>query len=113
MNRAISISVLVAGMLTRAFPAVAEDRARIYVYARRETAARSFLSISCDNQVAAEVKQGLFFAVNVDPGRHVVLVDRGLPLFLDVLAGQESFVRLDWNYGIVDLPSQCFPKSTR
>lgn len=79
---------------------MAEDPARIYVYSRRETAAHSFLSISCDSEVVAEVKQGLFFAVNVSPGRHVVLVDGGLPLFVEVVSGQESFVRLDWNYGI-------------
>jgi hypothetical protein len=82
-----------------ALSASAEDPARIYVYARRDTAAHSWLAISCDSSVVAEVKHGAFFAVNLALGRHAFFVDGGLPLFIDAASGKEIYVRLDWNYG--------------
>src|SRR5438270_2241780 len=61
----------------------ADDQARIYVYARRGSAARSWMSISCGSAVAAEIKQGRFFAITLPPGRYTFLGGNGAPLPLD------------------------------
>jgi hypothetical protein len=90
--------VLVTVVFATVPTAPAEDPTRIYVYARRDTAARSWVSISCDNSVVAEVRQGFFFAVNVEPRKHALSAEGGVPLFVDLTAGKEIFVRLDWDY---------------
>src|SRR5258708_30771389 len=78
--RAVRISVAVALGVTSTFTLEAEDQARIYVYARRDTAARSWMSISCGNAVVAEIKQGTFFAIMLAPGQYTFLSERGVPL---------------------------------
>jgi hypothetical protein len=50
--------------------------------------------------VVAELKQGMFFAINVPPGRYTLSPAKGVPVAIDVSSGEESFVRLDWNYGV-------------
>jgi hypothetical protein len=92
---AISV-VTIATVLT----VLAENPARIYVYAQRGTAARAWRQISCNGEVVAELKQGGFFAINVVPGRYIVSVDEGVPISVDVRAGEQVFVRLDWDYGL-------------
>jgi hypothetical protein len=92
---AISV-VTIATVLT----VLAENPARIYVYAQRGTAARAWRQISCNGEVVAELKQGSFFAINVVPGRYIVSVDEGVPISVDVRAGEQVFVRLDWDYGL-------------
>jgi hypothetical protein len=81
-----------------AMAAPAEHSARIYVYAQRLTAARSWLPIACGGSAVAELKQGMFFAIDVPPGRHALSTETGVPAFVDVHAGEEAFVRLDWSY---------------
>src|ERR1700742_3790673 len=78
----------------------ADDQARIYVYARRDTAARSWMSISCGNAVVAEIKQGTFFAITLAPGQYTLVSENGIPLPIEARAGEELFLRLDWNYGV-------------
>jgi hypothetical protein len=78
----------------------AGDAARIYVYAQRGTPAHSWLSISCGGATVAELKRGTYFAINVAPGRHTLFVQGGVPLSVDTQSGEDSFVRLDWNYKI-------------
>src|SRR5258708_1052166 len=97
-RRTIHIAVAAVLTLATAFPA--GDRARIYVYARRDTAARSWLPISCGNAVVAELKQGAFFAINVAPGRYTLSIENGIPVSLDARPDEESFIRLDWNYAL-------------
>jgi hypothetical protein len=92
--------VVAATLLFLSVALMADDLAKVYVYARRDTAARTWLSISCDNLVVAELKQGAFFAIEIAPGRHAFLLENGIPLVLDAQTGQDSFVRLDWSYGI-------------
>ena len=76
----------------------AEDSARIYVYAKFGTAARSWLPISCDGPVVAKLKHGKFLAVDVAPGQHVLgIASGGVPVVVDVRPGEESFVRLGWH----------------
>lgn len=73
-----------------------QDLARIYVYAQRETPARSWLPILCDGTPVAKIKRGTFFALNVPVGRHVISSTTGVSSFVDVRAGHEYFVRLNW-----------------
>lgn len=86
--------------LTSLLSARAEGLARIYVYAQRQTPVRSWLPISCDGAVVAKLKRGTFFAVNVASGRHLLSNEPGVPVFVDVRSGEESFVRLDWNFDV-------------
>lgn len=96
---------IIAVVTLMALPAArAEGLARIYVYAQRETPARSWLPISCDSTIVAKLKRGSFFAVNVAPGRHVLSDEKGIPVFVDARSGEESFVRLDWHMD-VDRPA--------
>jgi hypothetical protein len=78
----------------------AEDSGRIYIYAQRLTAARSWIPISCGGVVVAELKRGMLFAINVPPGRHTLSTETGVPAFVDVHSGEEVFVRLDWDFGL-------------
>ena len=94
------IAVIAAVALATALPMPAQNPARIYVYAQRDTAARSWLPISCNSVVVAELKRGRFFAINVEPGPYTLFVEEGLPLSVDARSGEDSFVRLDWDYGI-------------
>lgn len=82
----------------------ADDQARIYVYARRGTAARAWMPISCGNAVAAEIKEGAFFAITLPPGQYTFLGGNGAPLPIDAHSGEELFLRLDWNYGLDRAP---------
>jgi hypothetical protein len=94
------IRVVPIVVLASAHTLLAEDSTRIYVYAQRDTAARSWMAISCGSAVVAELKQGTFFAIDVAPGAYTLFVDKGIPLSIDAHPGDESFVRLDWDYGI-------------
>jgi hypothetical protein len=96
----IRITVIGAISLIILLSAEAEDSARIYVYAQRQTAASSWLPISCGNAVVAELKRGTFFAITVAPGRYSFGIERGMPTIIEVGPGEESFVRLDWNFGM-------------
>ena len=93
------LAVVTAITLT-AFSAQAEDPGRIYVYAQRLTAARSWLPISCGGAVVAELKRGMLFAINALPSRYTLNTESGVPAFVDVRSGEESVVRLDWNFEV-------------
>jgi hypothetical protein len=96
--RAVPSFAIVTAILLALGSTAAADHARIYVYAQRQTAARSWLPITCDGSVVAELKQGRFFAIDVPPGRHSLGTGQGVPGFLEAAAGGESFVRLNWHY---------------
>ncbi|MDQ6676942.1 MAG: hypothetical protein M3Z09_06575 [Acidobacteriota bacterium] len=83
---------------------LAGDSAKVYVYARRGSAARSWLSITCDDVLVAELKQGAFFAINVAPGSYTFSVEKGVPLSVDAQLREDSFIRLGWSYGISRSP---------
>jgi hypothetical protein len=72
-----------------------QDSARIFVYAQRESAARSWRPILCDGVLVAKLKRGSFFAINVPPGRHALSIVKGVGTFVAAAAGNDSFVRLD------------------
>ena len=93
---------------------LAQDLARIYVYAQRQTAARSWLPISCDSAVIAKLKRGTFFAINIAAGRHIINEENGIPVFVDARPGEESFIRLDWNFksGRAPIPEFHLVRST-
>jgi hypothetical protein len=72
-----------------------QQTARLFVYAQRETAVRAWQPIWCDGSLVAKIRRGTFFAINVDPGRHVFTLEKSVPAIVDVKAGDESFLRLD------------------
>ena len=74
------------------------------MYSQRETPARSWLRITCDGAAVAELKQGFFFALALPPGRHMLGLESGVPAFVDLRAGEDAFVRLDWNHGVGRAP---------
>jgi hypothetical protein len=102
------IQIFVTLALAAAVTASAEEPTRIYVYARRDTAARSWVSISYDNSVVAEVRQGIFFAIDAEPGKHALSAEGAVPLPFDLAAGKEMFIRLDWSYWIGRSPIALF-----
>jgi hypothetical protein len=110
MRYAKGICVVAIAALASALALLAEDTARIYVYAQRDTAARSWIAISCGNAVVAELRRGTFFAINVAPGAYTLFVDNGIPLSIEAHSGEESFVRLDWNYAIDRAPIPALSK---
>lgn len=76
--------------------AFAGDASRVYVYSQRLTDARSWLPVSCDGAVVAEIRRGYFFALEVAPGLHTLIVADGVPVPVRVASGEEKYVRLDW-----------------
>lgn len=80
--------------------AAADDLSRVFVYAQRETPARSWMTILCDGQRIVEVKRGFFFVVNLRPGLHSLSVSDGVPVSVNVGSGEEAFVRIDWNHDV-------------
>ena len=94
----LAISTVLA--LTPLRFAASQESARIYVYAPRETAIRSWLPVQCDGTPVAKIKRGNFFAINVAAGKHMLSGGKGVPLFVDSPAGSEAFVRLAWQVEI-------------
>ena len=77
--------------------AQAEDSARIYVYSRSETLGSSQYLISCDGEGVAKLDRGVFFALDVTPGRHILDTgEEGVPAFVDLRPSEGVFVRLAW-----------------
>jgi len=97
MARVASLALLALQCVQFAWP---QNTARIFVYAQQETAARSWRPILCDGAVVAKIKRGTYFLLNTAPGRHVLSREKGVPVFVDVRAGSESFIRLDWQMEI-------------
>ena len=52
------------------------------------------MDIACDDEIVAKVKAGRFFVINLPPGRHAVSQREGIPVFIEVRSGEQSFVRL-------------------
>ena len=89
----------------------AAGEGRVYIYAQRLTAARSWLPIWAGNTVAAELKQGKFFAINLAPGRYTFHPDRGVPVTVDVHRDEDLYLRLDWNYQLGRAPIPVLTKA--
>ena len=90
----------VAALILIALIATASDSARIYVFSRRDTPAKSWMSVSCGNAAVADIKQGFFFALNVEPGSYTLSVKNGVPRNVQIHPGEDIFLRLDWDHGI-------------
>jgi len=96
MKQAVHLAIIAVVTLMPVPSARTEGLARIYVYVRLETPARSWFPIRCDSAVVAELKRGRFFAVNVVPGRHMLSDGKGVAVVVDARSGEEAFVSLDW-----------------
>ena len=99
MRQTLHIGVIAVFTLALLATGRGEDLARIYVYVQLETPARSWFPTSCEGTVVAKLKRGRFLAINVEPGRHMLSGEKGIPVFVDARSGDESFVRLEWRNG--------------
>ena len=70
----------------------------VYLYAQRETPARSWLPVYVDGAPAADLRRGTFFAVQLPPGRHSFTIETGVPLAVELRKGESAHLRLDWNH---------------
>lgn len=84
--------------LTQLQFAAAQETARIYVYETLTSGKGSWLAISCDSEPVAEIKRGMFFAIDVTPGAHMIGVNGGVSVAVELKEGEEAFVRLGRNY---------------
>ena len=100
------ILLIVLFILTPLPFAAAQDTARIYVYETLTSGMRSWLAITCDGEPAAELRCGMFFAMSTTPGAHMVGVNGGVSVAVELKAGEEAFVRLGRNYrvGVPPIP---------
>lgn len=72
----------------------------VFVYAQRETPAKSWLPVICDGGPAAQIRRGYFFAIDLAPGRHWLAPRDGVPVSIDVRPDAEMFVRLNWSHDL-------------
>ncbi|MFN7924219.1 MAG: hypothetical protein U0Q16_29225 [Bryobacteraceae bacterium] len=93
-----------AALAVVAMSFASEPGPRIFVYAQRDTPARRWTPVTCDGSAAAEIRQGVYFAVNVSAGRHTLAIAGGVPLTVEARAGADSFVRLDWHHEVGRAP---------
>ena len=102
-----SAAIIVA--LSMAFVASTGEQnlTQVYVYVQHETPARSWFPVWFDGVLVAKIKRGRFFVIDASPGRHMVSEEKGVPVFIDVRAGKEVFVRLEWRNG--ELPGPALP----
>jgi len=92
--------VLAAMTLAWPTPLPAAEISQIYIYALRDTPARSWIAIACDNTTVAELKEGTYFIINEPGGQYMLFAEKSVPFSIDTRSGGPSFVRLDWNYGV-------------
>ncbi|MDA0206457.1 MAG: hypothetical protein O3A53_11440 [Acidobacteria bacterium] len=77
--------------------AAAQDATYIYVYETLTSGKRSWLAITFDGEPAAELRRGMFFAIRTTPGSHMVGLNGGVSVAVELKAGEEAFVRLGRN----------------
>ena len=70
----------------------------VYLYAQRETPARSWIPVYVDGAPAADLRRGAFFALHLPPGRHSFTIETGVPLTVELRKGESAHLRLDWNH---------------
>lgn len=87
---------LLAALLVFASRGVAEEAQHVYVYAKAGSDARSWLTAAWDGEPVAEFKQGTFFAIRAEPGRHSIAVEGGIPAFVEIQPGLDVYLRLGW-----------------
>ena len=95
-RRRSRVAVALAALLLWPASSRAEEAGTVYVYAKADSATRSWTAVSVDGAPAAMLKQGRFFAAEVPAGERIVTVPSGIPLVVEVAAGREVFVRLGW-----------------
>ncbi len=86
----------------------AQQAERVYIYSSHESGMRSKLAISLDGTILAKLKRGTFFAVNTTEGRRIISTSKGVPLFVDLKAGQQAFVRLGMRAEVGELSTVVF-----
>jgi hypothetical protein len=75
-----------------------QPQGTVHIYrVKGEIATKTKPSISCDNFLVAKIVNGQVYTMQMSVGRHVVgTSDHPLGFFVDVEAGKEYFVRIDY-----------------
>ena len=84
-------------------PAVGQGKATVYVYRYKQfTGSALAPSVYCDEVELARMENGRYFAVKLDPGKHVFRSnDKQAGVALDAKAGQEYYVRVEIAAGVM------------
>ena len=98
-------------LLVNAVVCFAETPARIYVYVPRNAIVRSWVAVTCDGPLLARVRQGRFFAVDLPAGRHVLAIQDGVPLIVDLHSGEDAYFRLDAEVRVGEGRRPYYPRS--
>lgn len=85
----------------------------VYIYAQRDTPARSWLPVSVDDTPTAELRRGSFFAVNLPPGPHSVTLKNAVPISFELTPAELVYLRLDWNHHLNRPPIPVFTRVPR
>jgi len=80
-----------------------DSKATIYVYRYKQFAGSALApSVYCDEAQLAKMENGRYFAVRLDPGKHVLHSnDKQSGIELDLKAGQQYFVRVEIATGLM------------
>ena len=101
----IYASVITLSCLISLSFAGGQPTTQIYVYVQHESPARSWFPVWCDGVLVAKIKQGRFFVINVTAGKHEIIEEKGVPVFVDVRSGKKAYVRLEWRNGELGGPA--------
>jgi hypothetical protein len=112
MIRFMRISLPVICVLVLSCVLASEDTARIYVYSQWDSGQSSWLPITYDGTKIAKLKAGRFFAVQVSPGQHRLSAGQGVPLSIEVHAGEDQFVGLEQNITLTQSGESIIPVLT-
>ena len=94
MIRLTRLSLLVMCVVMLSCALASEDTARIYIYSPWDSGQSSWIPMSYDGAQIAKLKAGKFFAVHALPGQHRLVAGQGVPISIEVHAGEDQFVRL-------------------
>jgi hypothetical protein len=103
-SRIYAAAIAVSSLMSLSF-AGGRPTTQVYVYVQHESPVRSWFPVWCDGVLVAKIKQGRFFIINVEPGRHEISEEKGVPAFVDVRSGKKAFVRLEWRNGELGGPA--------
>ncbi|BDC52903.1 hypothetical protein F183_A52180 [Bryobacterales bacterium F-183] len=88
---------LTLGLLFAAFAALAEET-HVFMYAQRDTPARSWLTVFCNDTPVAKIKKGRFFALALPAGSYTLGIGQGVPYPLTVQSARDQYIRVEWHH---------------
>jgi hypothetical protein len=89
------IAAIVLSLMPGVGALAAEEPAWVIVYAQSGMSARSWFPIAVGEGVAAELKRGHYFVLELAPGNYTLRPAKGIPLALRLRTKEEIYVRLE------------------